>query len=68
VNYRISDGRMGLFINGVLVDVATGVAAPSTPLGLNYMRIFDGRWDNLMVWKRYISDRAMMEICLKTKI
>lgn len=68
VNYRISDGRMGLFINGVLVDVATGVAAPSTPLGLNYMRIFDGRFDNLMVWKRYISDRAMMEICLKTKI
>ena len=68
VNYRVSDGRMGLFINGVLVDVALGVAAPSTPLGLNYMRIFDGRFDNLMVWKRYVSDRAMMEICLKTKI
>jgi hypothetical protein len=68
INYRISDGRMGLFINGALVSVATGVAAPTTPLALKYMRIFKGRFDNLMVWRRYVSDRAMMEICLKTKI
>lgn len=68
VTYRISDGRLAIFINGVLVDVAVGVAAPSTPLGLSYMRVFDGNFDNLMVWKRYLSDRAMMELCLKTKI
>ena len=68
VTYRVSDGRMALFINGVVVDTATGVAAPSTPLALSYMRVFDGRFDNLMVWKRLLSDRAMMELCLKTKI
>ena len=61
-------GFMALFIMGVLVDEAFGVAALTTPMGLNYMRIFDGRFDNLMVWKRLLSDRAMMEVCLKTKI
>lgn len=67
VNYRVSDGRMGLFINGALVDFAVGVAAPTTPLPLNYLRIFDGLAGDITVYKRYWSDRAMMEWHLKTK-
>jgi hypothetical protein len=67
VNYRISDGRMGLFINGILVDSAVGVAAPTTALALKYLRIFDGLAGDVTVWKRYVSDRAMMEWHLKTK-
>jgi hypothetical protein len=67
VNYRASDGRMGLFLNGKLVDVAVGVALPGSGLPLKYLRIFDGLAGDIMAYRRYWSDSAMIEWHLKTK-
>lgn len=68
VTYNPVTGRQAIFVDGRVVDFAT-VAAPSLPsVPFTYGKQYDGLADNFMRWKRCFSDRAMMELYLKTRL
>lgn len=68
VTYNPVTGRQAIFVDGKVVHFAT-VAAPALPsVPFTYGKQYNGRADNFMRWKRCLSDRAMMELYLKTKL
>ena len=67
VTWEPVSGRMALFVNGIVVDTAT-VAAPTTPHGHVYAKQYDGLLGDLVRYRRCLTDQAMMELHLKTKL
>jgi len=60
--------RMALFLNGLVVASATVGAQTNDNFPHSYMTQYDGLAGNIIRYKRCLSDRAMMELHLKTKL
>lgn len=68
VTFDADSGRLAIFRDGKVLAETT-VALPSVNLlGHNYLKQFNGRAGNVIRYKRCLSDRAMMELHLKTKL
>jgi hypothetical protein len=60
--------RMALFLNGKVVASATVAAQTTDNFHHKYLKQYDGLAGNIIRYKRCLSDRAMMELHLRTKL
>lgn len=66
VVYDASADTLRLFLDGVLVDSATSVPAPTSAAGYRYLSGYIGLARDLQRFRRALSDEAVMELFLKT--
>lgn len=67
VTYQEDLQRIALFIDGLIVDVATSIGVPSLNGRARYGNAYDGAFEGLVRYHRALSDDAIAELHAKTK-
>src|SRR5690606_317776 len=66
VTYDEDSGRIALLVDGELVAEASATPAPANN-PLRYLLALNGTCRQVMKWGRWLSDREIMEIYLRTR-